>query len=79
MYRYVVKDEPVPDYLYNAVLDMIGWERSTVVDAVLFGSIQLKLISTKETLLYNDSDEIEKRQIYVYDTPDKHKIYHPKN
>jgi hypothetical protein len=79
VYDFVKKDEPVPDYLYYAVLDMCGWPRDTVVDAVLFGSEQMKLITVEETLLYNDTAELEKRQIFNYPTPSKVKAYHVKN
>ena len=78
IYQYMLADQRIPDELYFAVLRYLHMPSDTLCDYYLFGSSQYTMVTLEVTLLYNDSKEIDKRQIFLYATPARYKQYIPR-
>lgn len=78
IYQYVLADQKIPDELYYSVLQYLEMPSDTVCDYYLYGSCQYVMVTLEVTLLYVDSKEVAKRQVFLFATPARHKSYHPK-
>lgn len=78
IYQYMLEDQPIPDELYYAVLQYLHMPADAICDYFLYGSCQYSMVTLDITLLYHDSKIVDKRQIFIFKTPARHKPYHPK-
>ena len=77
IYQYVLADQRIPDELYYAVLQYLHMQGDTLCDYYLYGSCQYSMVTLDVTLLYNDSKIVDKRQVFIFPTPARHKQYIP--
>lgn len=76
IYQILKTERTIPDGLHSRLLEFLSVPECTTIDYCLYGSIQFKAITPSLTLLYIDSETPAKRQVFVYATPGKQRVWH---
>lgn len=76
IYQILKSQHAVPDDLNGRLLGFLALPEWTMLDYFLYGSIQFKAITPSLTLLYIDMELPATRQVFVYPTPRRQRVWH---